>query len=261
MLRRLLARPQSTPNALRRTTLPAAGPRPLRHQSNQSPSSRSNQPHGTPPPPPHHAHETRPQKTLRYLNPSAAPPLLARFPTLHLLTRICTLFLAFFITAHIFMEYFYILTAAYGISMLPTIASSGDWLLISKYYRRGREEYGPAILENSKSVITTIDPCYWLGNPTPLPYAHPPQDPSWNEIALKSPSYQPQRRPTGTFQLDGDEVGNYTDSSDAFSPPAACAGLASWKHAPSPLELYRRGSVPATCSSPCPYRLHQFIHQ
>lgn len=141
MLPRLLARPQSIPNAIRRRTpLPAAGLRPLRYQSNHSPPpSRPNQPRATPPPPPQHAPETRPQKTLRYLNPTAAPPLLSRFPTLHLLTRICTLFLAFFITAHIFMEYFYILTAAYGISMLPTVASSGDWLLISKYYRRGRE--------------------------------------------------------------------------------------------------------------------------
>ncbi|OTA23946.1 hypothetical protein BTJ68_12469 [Hortaea werneckii EXF-2000] len=67
------------------------------------------------------------------------PALLARFPTVHLLTRICTLALAIFISAHIFMEYFYTFTAAYGISMLPTIASNGDWLLISKYYRRGRE--------------------------------------------------------------------------------------------------------------------------
>ncbi|KAI7153109.1 hypothetical protein KC349_g8575 [Hortaea werneckii] len=140
MLRRLLARPRSIPNAIRRTTIPLAGSRPLRYQSNQTPPpSRPNQPHGVPPPPHPHTNETRPQKTLRYLNPTAAPPLLSRFPTLHLLTRICTLFLAFFITAHIFMEYFYILTAAYGISMLPTIASSGDWLLISKYYRRGRE--------------------------------------------------------------------------------------------------------------------------
>ncbi|GAB1743728.1 hypothetical protein NU219Hw_g650t1 [Hortaea werneckii] len=138
MLRRLLARPQSIPNAItRRTTLPSAtGPRPLRFQSNQSPPpTRPNHSPSTPPP----AHETRPQKTLRYLNPTAAPPLLARFPTLHLLARIATLCLAFLLSAHIFIEYFYILTAAYGISMLPTIASAGDWLLISKYYRRGRE--------------------------------------------------------------------------------------------------------------------------
>lgn len=141
MLRRLLVRPQSIPNAIRRrTSLPVAGPpRPLRSQSTHSPpppSSRPNQPHTTPPPRPH---ETPSQKTLRYLNPTAAPPLLSRFPTLHLLARIATLALAFFLSAHIFMEYFYILTAAYGISMLPTVASSGDWLLISKYYRRGRE--------------------------------------------------------------------------------------------------------------------------
>ncbi|KAI6809113.1 hypothetical protein KC367_g7677 [Hortaea werneckii] len=141
MLRRLLARPQSLRDAIKRTSRPAAGPRPLRYQSTQPPPpppSRPNQSHGVPPQPPN-THETRPQKLLRYLNPAAAPPLLARLPTLHLLTRICTLALGIFISAHIFMEYFYILTAAYGISMLPTIASNGDCLLISKYYRRGRE--------------------------------------------------------------------------------------------------------------------------
>ncbi|KAI7346602.1 hypothetical protein KC320_g7749 [Hortaea werneckii] len=136
MLRRLLARPQSILNTIKRPSLPTAGPRPLRHQSTQSPPPpRPSKPNGVPP----HTPETRYQKTLRYLNPTAAPPLLARFPTLHLLTRICTLALAIFISAHIFMEYFYTFTAAYGISMLPTIASNGDWLLISKYYRRGRE--------------------------------------------------------------------------------------------------------------------------
>lgn len=43
-----------------------------------------------------------------------------------------------FLTAHIFFEYFYLSSGAYGISMLPNINSSGDWLWISKYYRRGR---------------------------------------------------------------------------------------------------------------------------
>ncbi|KAI7563419.1 hypothetical protein KC343_g2268 [Hortaea werneckii] len=137
MLRRLLARPQSIPSTIKRPSLPTAGPRPLRHQSTTQspPPPQPSKPNGVPP----HAPETRYQKTLRYLNPTAAPPLLARFPTLHLLSRICTLALAIFISAHIFMEYFYTFTAAYGISMLPLIASSGDWVLISKYYRRGRE--------------------------------------------------------------------------------------------------------------------------
>ncbi|EMC97896.1 hypothetical protein BAUCODRAFT_50634, partial [Baudoinia panamericana UAMH 10762] len=34
--------------------------------------------------------------------------------------------------------YFFTLEIAHGVSMLPTIAAAGDWLLISKYYRRGR---------------------------------------------------------------------------------------------------------------------------
>ncbi|KAK5119035.1 hypothetical protein LTR62_000246 [Meristemomyces frigidus] len=43
------------------------------------------------------------------------------------------------IAFHIFSEYGFVLEGAYGISMLPTIASDGDWLWISKYYRRGRD--------------------------------------------------------------------------------------------------------------------------
>ena len=39
---------------------------------------------------------------------------------------------------HITCEYFFTLQGAWGISMLPTIASEGDILWISKYYRRGR---------------------------------------------------------------------------------------------------------------------------
>ncbi|TKA23214.1 hypothetical protein B0A50_07607 [Salinomyces thailandicus] len=90
-------------------------------------------------PPPNNTNAKR-QKLLRYLTkPYAAPPLLARFPTLHLAVRGLLFLLAAILSLHIFMEYFYTFISAWGISMLPTIASSGDWLLISKYYRRGRE--------------------------------------------------------------------------------------------------------------------------
>lgn len=43
-----------------------------------------------------------------------------------------------FLAGHIFVEYFYLVSSSYGISMLPTISSCDDWLCISKYYRRGR---------------------------------------------------------------------------------------------------------------------------
>lgn len=42
------------------------------------------------------------------------------------------------LTIHIFVDYFYLCTGAYGISMLPNLNASGDSLWISKYYRRGR---------------------------------------------------------------------------------------------------------------------------
>ena len=43
-----------------------------------------------------------------------------------------------FLAYHIFTHYFFECSMGYGISMLPTIRTTGDWLLISKYYRRGR---------------------------------------------------------------------------------------------------------------------------
>lgn len=90
--------------------------------------------------PPNTTPESSSNKTLRYIaKPWAAPPLLTRFPLLQQTARFLIYALAVCLGLHISMEYFYVLEGAYGISMLPTIASSGDWLLISKYYRRGRE--------------------------------------------------------------------------------------------------------------------------
>jgi inner membrane protease subunit 1 len=43
-----------------------------------------------------------------------------------------------YLFAHVGLNYFYQYSPAYGISMLPTIHSFGEWVLISKYYRRGR---------------------------------------------------------------------------------------------------------------------------
>lgn len=39
---------------------------------------------------------------------------------------------------HIFVSYFYDVTWTWGISMVPTLASDGDCVLISKYYHHGR---------------------------------------------------------------------------------------------------------------------------
>lgn len=46
--------------------------------------------------------------------------------------------LGVFLSYHIFTSYFFAFSPCDGISMLPTLNSCGDWVLISKYYRRGR---------------------------------------------------------------------------------------------------------------------------
>ena len=45
---------------------------------------------------------------------------------------------AAFLGLHVFYSYFYSFDACSGVSMVPTIDSFGDWVWISKYYRRGR---------------------------------------------------------------------------------------------------------------------------
>ena len=39
---------------------------------------------------------------------------------------------------HIFVDYFYAIHTTWGVSMVPTLSSVGDTVLISKYYRHGR---------------------------------------------------------------------------------------------------------------------------
>ncbi len=46
--------------------------------------------------------------------------------------------LGIFLAWHIESAYFFTFYGTWGISMLPTLNSNGDWVLISKYYRRGR---------------------------------------------------------------------------------------------------------------------------
>lgn len=40
---------------------------------------------------------------------------------------------------HVFLRYFHSWDLCHGISMMPTIFSFGEWVCISKYYRRGRD--------------------------------------------------------------------------------------------------------------------------
>ncbi|KAF2718109.1 LexA/Signal peptidase [Polychaeton citri CBS 116435] len=108
--------------------------------------------------PPLPQHPLRPNLSIR----SLLKKLQSHFPlrqTLYLLRFAIAAFLAF----HIFTEYFYALGLSYGISMLPTISSSGDWLLISKHYRRGRNialgdvvAYKHPIVENGRAVKRVV---------------------------------------------------------------------------------------------------------
>lgn len=68
-----------------------------------------------------------------------APPVLARYPKIYWIVRYMILAIKGALAWHIFCEYFFTLSQAEGISMLPTINSTGDWLLLSKRYRKGRD--------------------------------------------------------------------------------------------------------------------------
>lgn len=52
--------------------------------------------------------------------------------------QIAALGLAIFLLLHIETTYFYAFDMTYGVSMMPTIHASGDSVIISKLYRRGR---------------------------------------------------------------------------------------------------------------------------
>ncbi|KAM0722680.1 hypothetical protein Q7P37_002121 [Cladosporium fusiforme] len=72
-----------------------------------------------------------------FTNP--APPVLARYPRVYHVARTVKVFVGLVLGLHIFAEYFFTLSQAEGISMLPTVNGTGDWLLLSKRYRRGRD--------------------------------------------------------------------------------------------------------------------------
>jgi hypothetical protein len=76
------------------------------------------------------------QITKAFTNP--APPVLARYPIIYWPVRIFIWAIGLNLAWHIWCEYFYTLSLAEGISMSPTMNATGDWLLLSKTYRRGR---------------------------------------------------------------------------------------------------------------------------
>lgn len=69
----------------------------------------------------------------------SGPPVLARYPVLYTIVQSLKYGLGFVLAAHVFVDYFYAIHGTWGISMVPTLAASGDSVLISKYYRHGRD--------------------------------------------------------------------------------------------------------------------------
>ena len=41
--------------------------------------------------------------------------------------------------AHVFVTYFYTIRPTVGISMVPTLNATGDWILLSRRHRRGKD--------------------------------------------------------------------------------------------------------------------------
>jgi signal peptidase I len=66
------------------------------------------------------------------------PPVLARYPYIYGTLQFVKWAIGLTLAAHVWSEYFFTLSLAEGISMNPTMNATGDWLLLSKRYRRGR---------------------------------------------------------------------------------------------------------------------------
>jgi len=84
---------------------------------------------------------TKPDIVYAIKNPAPsvlASRLLPRYPRTYWVTKFMIALLGVALGFHIFTEYFFWTGESYGISMLPTINSTGDWLVMSKFYRRGR---------------------------------------------------------------------------------------------------------------------------
>lgn len=67
------------------------------------------------------------------------PPVLARYPYIYQTLQYLKYAVGLALGIHVWSEYFFTLSLAEGISMSPTMNATGDWLLLSKRYRRGRD--------------------------------------------------------------------------------------------------------------------------
>ena len=85
-----------------------------------------------------HTHQHHRAQHLRHASTSSLRSHLTTNSTLlKTLTHIQTA-LGILLTYHITTTYFYTFSFTWGVSMLPTIASDGDCVLISKYHHHGR---------------------------------------------------------------------------------------------------------------------------
>ncbi|KAK3116232.1 hypothetical protein LTR53_003603 [Teratosphaeriaceae sp. CCFEE 6253] len=72
--------------------------------------------------------------------PRELPSKISSTPsTLNLAIRATSYCAASLLLLHIFSTHVYDIDPAWGISMLPTIASSGEFVVLSRHYRRGRD--------------------------------------------------------------------------------------------------------------------------
>lgn len=60
---------------------------------------------------------------------------------------------------HVFVTHFYSLHPAEGVSMLPTLNTFGDWILVSKHYRHGRNVRIGDIVSFRHPANVNIDGC------------------------------------------------------------------------------------------------------
>jgi inner membrane protease subunit 1 len=103
-----------------KSSLPIA---PYRSSKRTSPIPKSEKP--TPELPPR-----QPTWTSRILDPSRS--------ALNLLYNTAKFLLPLFLLTHLAWHYLFEIVSPFGASMLPTLYLSGQWVLLSKWYRRGR---------------------------------------------------------------------------------------------------------------------------
>ncbi|GAB7363931.1 hypothetical protein MBLNU230_g4493t1 [Neophaeotheca triangularis] len=117
---------------------------PGRYSSRRASTRPTPEPPATPPP-----HQTRFHRLRRFWD----------HPDIRYIRLIFFRFSGLYFFAHVFITHFFSLQGTEGVSMLPTLNSFGDWLLISKYYRHGREVRIGDVVSFRSPVNVGIDSC------------------------------------------------------------------------------------------------------